>query len=77
MYRPFLKDPPHYKELFKGFEQIVAGLGGRPHWAKAFDLENFNLDLLYPRTAETFRKIREKLDPEGIFLNDRLKKILL
>jgi len=75
MYRPFLKDPPQYKQVFAGFERIVKELGGRPHWAKAFDQEGFRLEDLYPRTAAKFREVRAQLDPEGLFLNDLLRKI--
>lgn len=69
MYRPYLKDPPQYKALFQGFENIMAAYDGRPHWAKAFDKEKFSILKLYPRTAEKFLEIRKKMDPEGLFLN--------
>lgn len=58
MYRPYLQDPPSYKALFNGFEEIASSLGGRPHWAKNFNLEKFDLQRLFPRTASKFQRIR-------------------
>ncbi len=43
--------------------------GGRPHWAKAFDKEKFDIKKLYPRTAEKFMEIRQSMDPECLFGN--------
>jgi L-gulonolactone oxidase len=36
MYRPYLKDPVHYKRYLQGFAEIMEKLEGRPHWAKDF-----------------------------------------
>lgn len=75
MYRPNLRDPPHFKPLFKGFEAIMKEVGGRPHWAKAFDQEGFNIRELFPRTAEAFFKVRDEMDPHRLFMNDFLEQI--
>lgn len=58
MYRPYLRDPPSYKPLFDGFEEIASSMGGRPHWAKAFNMEKFDLGKLFPRTAGKFLEVR-------------------
>lgn len=52
-------------------------LGGKPHWAKNFTTatkEEFWG--MYPKLGD-WVKLREKLDPEGVFASDWLKKNLL
>ena len=59
MYRPYLKDPPQYKEIFDRFETIMSKFEGRPHWAKAFNKENFDINKLFPcESVETFLALR-------------------
>ncbi|KAG0366606.1 L-gulono-gamma-lactone oxidase precursor [Gamsiella multidivaricata] len=71
MYRPYGKPVP-YKRFWAGFEQIMASFEGRPHWAKAHSVEFEGLRQSYPM-LEKFSRIREGLDPEGMFLNRNLR----
>ncbi|TNV78863.1 hypothetical protein FGO68_gene10845 [Halteria grandinella] len=76
MYRPGLVDPPHYKGVFKDFQEIMDKFQGRPHWAKAFDQDTFSFKALFPRTSERFLAIRQQLDPHNLFENSFISKVL-
>ncbi|KAF9281797.1 hypothetical protein BGZ68_006425 [Mortierella alpina] len=75
MYRPYGKPVP-YKRFWAGFEQIMASFEGRPHWAKAHSVSFEGLKQSYPKLA-AFSDIRQQLDPEGMFLNDYLRRHLV
>ncbi|KAI7905527.1 D-arabinono-1,4-lactone oxidase-domain-containing protein [Cokeromyces recurvatus] len=72
MYRPYHKPVP-YKKYWKGYEDIMRQFKGRPHWAKAHGQTRESLETSYPKFQD-FLQIRQKLDPEGMFLNDYLKR---
>ncbi|XP_022110599.1 L-gulonolactone oxidase-like [Acanthaster planci] len=74
LYRPFGKFVP-YAKYWAAFERIVYSVGGRPHWAKAHKLTGAELKVAYPE-FEAFCKIRQHLDPQGMFLNDYMERIL-
>ncbi|KAF9573040.1 hypothetical protein EC968_009090 [Mortierella alpina] len=75
MYRPYGKPVP-YKRFWAGFEQIMASFEGRPHWAKAHSVSFEGLKQSYPKLA-AFSDIRQQLDPEGMFLNNYLRRHLV
>ncbi len=60
-------------EYFQTIEPVFVEYGGRPHWGKKHTLQSNIIRSMYPRWDD-FHKIRENMDPEGIFLNDHLKK---
>jgi FAD/FMN-containing dehydrogenase len=64
-----------YKAFFDDLEPVFRDFGGRPHWGKKHSLRAEDLEPLFPEW-EKFRKVRQELDPEGVFLNDYLKNIL-
>lgn len=64
-----------YGEYFDDIERIFLRYGGRPHWGKKHNLGAEELEPLYPRWAE-FRRLRRKLDPEGVFLTDSMSMLL-
>lgn len=64
-----------YKDLFELVEPIFWKYEGRPHWGKLHMLGGAELSQLYPRW-EDFRGLRRRLDPEGRFLNEHLRKVL-
>ncbi|KAK4525760.1 hypothetical protein GAYE_SCF16G3669 [Galdieria yellowstonensis] len=74
MYRPYSKDVP-FQYYFRQFEQIMQSLDGRPHWAKPHGCNSTQLQKMYPRFSE-FKQIRENLDPEHIFSNQYIDRIL-
>ncbi|KAG0065879.1 hypothetical protein BGZ89_007833 [Linnemannia elongata] len=75
MYRPYGMPVP-YKRFWAGYETIMASFDGRPHWAKAHSVTPEGLEESYPKMKE-FSAIRQRLDPEGMFLNDYLRRHLV
>ena len=63
---------PH-EEFFADIEPIFQRFDGRPHWAKVHSLEGERLRRLYPAFGE-FEAVRRRFDPEGVFLNDYLRR---
>jgi FAD/FMN-containing dehydrogenase len=63
-----------YWAYFKDIEPIFQAYGGRPHWGKKHTMTASQLQPLYPQW-DNFLKLREKMDPHGIFLNDHLKEL--
>ncbi|GCF08923.1 D-arabinono-1,4-lactone oxidase [Dictyobacter arantiisoli] len=64
-----------YQEYFQSIEAIFKRYQGRPHWGKLHTRDAASLAQLYPRWQD-FRRIRATLDPQGIFLNDYLCRLL-
>jgi L-gulonolactone oxidase len=60
---------------FQGVEDILRGYDGRPHWGKLHTRTAADLEPAYPRWAE-FQKVRDRLDPDRIFSNDYLRRVL-
>jgi L-gulonolactone oxidase len=49
--------------------------GGRPHWGKIHFQSAESLSSLYPE-YQRFIEVRNRLDPEGVFTNDYLRRVL-
>jgi FAD-linked oxidoreductase len=64
-----------YQAYFALFESIVAGVGGRPHWGKLHTLGADRLRELYPHHGD-FVRIRDEVDPGGLFTNPYLDRVL-
>ena len=64
-----------YRHWFSTFEDVVAEVGGRPHWGKMHRLDAPDLRELYPK-FDDFRKLRAELDPAGVFRNAYLSRVL-
>jgi FAD-linked oxidoreductase len=60
--------------LFDMCESIFRSVEGRPHWGKRHTRTADELVDIYPKFNE-FRALREKLDPDGKFLNPHLRSI--
>lgn len=65
-----------YWEYFKDIQPIFRAYGGRPHWGKKHTLKADDLRPLYPMW-DRFHEVRERLDPDGVFLNDYLRELLI
>ncbi len=63
-----------YKSYFEHIEEIFRRYQGRPHWGKMHTRTAEELATLYPRWHD-FRRIRAALDPQGMFLNEYLRKL--
>ena len=54
------------------YEEVEAhwlSLGGRPHWGKTYN-PKLDFKSMYGENWEAFNKIRRRMDPKGMFLND-------
>lgn len=65
----------NHTEMFDECEEVFARYDGRPHWGKMHSLSADELAELYPEW-DTFQEVREEFDPDGVFLNEHLRKIL-
>ncbi len=72
VHRYFREDPTEY---FAAVEAIMMGFGGRPHWGKMHNRDAANLRPAYPR-FDDFLAIRDRLDPDRVFGNDYLRRVL-
>ncbi|MFG3703380.1 D-arabinono-1,4-lactone oxidase [Micromonospora sp. NPDC047670] len=65
---------PH-EPYFRAFEQVAEGLGGRPHWGKLHWRDAASLAPAYPRFPD-FLAVRDRLDPDRLFANPHLTRLL-
>ncbi|WP_243224705.1 D-arabinono-1,4-lactone oxidase [Microbacterium sp. CIAB417] len=72
VHRYWRADPTEY---FNAIEQIMLEHGGRPHWGKLHTLDADRLRELYPR-FDDFRAVRDRLDPDRLFRNRHLRRVL-
>lgn len=63
-----------YEEYFRDIEPLLRNHGGRPHWAKKHNLSTKELKNLYPKWDD-FMELRERFDPQGVFLNSYLREL--
>jgi FAD-linked oxidoreductase len=64
-----------YHEYFLAGEEIFKRYGGRPHWGKLHTRTAEDLRPLYPEW-DRFQAVRRRWDPEGVFMNDYLRRVL-
>lgn len=64
-----------YQSYFTAVERIMTAHRGRPHWGKVHTRDAEYLAEAYPRFGE-FTALRDRLDPERLFGNDYLRRVL-
>ncbi|MFD7089947.1 D-arabinono-1,4-lactone oxidase [Streptomyces sp. NPDC059883] len=64
-----------YRSYFTAVERIMTAHGGRPHWGKIHTRDAAYLSGVYPRFGE-FTALRDRLDPDRLFGNDYLRRVL-
>lgn len=64
-----------YASFFDGVYDVFADYDARPHWGKLHELTAEDLAQRYPQW-ETFQRIRGDLDPDGLFTNEYLNRVL-
>ncbi|MYW20336.1 FAD-binding protein [Streptomyces sp. SID2955] len=64
-----------YQAYFTAAERIFTAHEGRPHWGKVHTRDAEYLSRVYPRFGE-FTALRDRLDPERLFQNDYLRRVL-
>jgi len=65
-----------YQAFFADAEAIFRNHQGRPHWGKIHTHTADDLGKLYPQWDQ-FQRIRQQMDPNGIWLNEYLKAIFV
>ncbi len=68
------RDAEH-RDYFALMEPILRAHDGRPHWGKVHTLTHEQLAPAYPRFEE-FLALRDRLDPQRVFANDHLRRVL-
>jgi FAD-linked oxidoreductase len=63
-----------YQEYFGHMEEIFRRYQGRPHWGKMHTQDAASLAELYPRWYD-FQRVRDRLDPQGMFLNEYVRTL--
>jgi len=64
-----------YERYFDAVERLMGTVAGRPHWGKLHNLDATTLRERYPR-FDDFVALRKTLDPEGLFRNAYLDRVL-
>jgi L-gulonolactone oxidase len=64
-----------HEPYFRAVEDIARSLDGRPHWGKLHYRHASSLRSAYPR-FDDFLAVRDKLDPDRVFGNDYLVRVL-
>lgn len=64
-----------HRAYFALIEPILRAAGGRPHWGKVHTQDAAALSASYPRFGE-FLALRDRLDPDRVFANDYLRRVL-
>lgn len=64
-----------YQAYFTAAERIFTAHEGRPHWGKIHTRDAEYFSRVYPRFGE-FTELRDRLDPDRLFRNDYLRRVL-
>ncbi|MFD2763702.1 D-arabinono-1,4-lactone oxidase [Micromonospora eburnea] len=64
-----------FEPYFRAFEEVATELGGRPHWGKLHYRDAASLATAYPKFAD-FLTVRDRLDPDRLFTNPYLARVL-
>jgi len=64
-----------FESYFRAVEAIMDEYGGRPHWGKRHYQSEATLRPRYPEW-DRFAELRERFDPERMFENDYLRRVL-
>ncbi|MCL7424462.1 D-arabinono-1,4-lactone oxidase [Streptomyces sp. YS415] len=64
-----------YQRYFTAAERIFTAHEGRPHWGKVHTRDAEYFAGAYPRFGE-FTALRDRLDPDRLFRNDYLRRVL-
>ena len=64
-----------FESFFRAFEEIMDSYGGRPHWGKRHYQSAATLRDRYPQW-DRFQAVRSRLDPDGVFTNDYIRRVL-
>jgi xylitol oxidase len=71
----WLRDEEQVYAVLPAIEEALLPLGARPHWGKCFVAGVRELDPLYRRMSD-FRALRDRVDPDRVFGNAFLDRVL-
>ncbi|KAI9772376.1 MAG: D-arabinono-1,4-lactone oxidase [Candelina submexicana] len=78
LYRPFNRDPPALERYYEAVEWLMKEMGGRPHWAKNFTtVSKEEFRKMYGENLDHWLRVRDDVDPEGMFVGDWHRRNLL
>ncbi|TDC83836.1 D-arabinono-1,4-lactone oxidase [Actinomadura sp. 7K507] len=66
------RDP--HEQYFRGVEELLTALNGRPHWGKLHTRDAAHFEKVYPRFGD-FRALRDELDPDRRFANPYTRQV--
>ena len=75
LYRPYNRDPPCRARYYEAFEWLMMELGGRPHWAKNFEVGS-QVPAMYGSDMQEWCMVRGEVDPQGMFLGEWHRRVL-
>ncbi|MFC4241959.1 D-arabinono-1,4-lactone oxidase [Gryllotalpicola reticulitermitis] len=75
VHRYYRETRPDQLEYFTEAEKIMIAAGGRPHWGKLHTRDAAFFAEAYPRFSD-FVAVRDRLDPQGLFRNAYLDRVL-
>ena len=79
-YRPYNLEPGANNSkdrYYQGFEWLMRDLGGNPHWAKNFTASSEDVEAWYGQNLVKWREVRDRADPEGMFVGPWHRRLLL
>lgn len=71
----YIGQTPRWRDYFEGVEEIAWRMGARPHWGKTFFAGADQLREVLPR-FDDFLAVRAQLDPDRIFANQFIDRVL-
>lgn len=78
LYRPYNQDPPCRERYYQAFEHLMKEYNGRPHWAKNFQsVDHAYLFRAYRDDLSEFLRVRNEVDPDGMFLGAWHRRCIL
>ena len=76
MYRPYYT-PTAYRQYFLTYEHLMRMYKGKPHWAKQHRMGWKEAREVFGEGMEKWLRVRERVDPDGMFVNGFIKRHLL
>ncbi|KAJ4288394.1 D-arabinono-1,4-lactone oxidase [Kalmusia sp. IMI 367209] len=78
LYRPYNQDPPCRERYYQAFEHLMKEYNGHPHWAKNFQsVDHTYLSKVYGRDLDEYLRVRNEVDPDGMFLGAWHRRTIL
>lgn len=78
LYRAYGIDPPCKERYYEAFEWLMRDVGAKPHWAKNFQTPiRADFEEMYRDKLDSWRKVRNEVDPEGLFVGEWLRDNVL